>query len=738
MTATRSPFLAPLALLALAAPALAQTPKATDPAIERASHERMVKLLRDIAERSVVDHKYHGRKQAQDLFDELAKLEGKAPWKLRLDAALAHLRLGATRDGIRILEQAHEALGSGAIEGDLDAKNAIRFYLGMAWLRLAESDNCCARPTPESCILPLQGGALHVAKEGSTNAIPFFREVIENTPAGDFWHLGARWLLNLAHMTLGTHPAGVEPKYLIPPEALASKIDFPRFPNVAQKVGLEQFGMLGGVIVDDFDGDDDLDIVRSLWSADGQIRFWRNDGDGTFTDRTAESGLTGITSGINIFQVDHDNDGDLDIFVVRGAWLYDGGRHPNSLLKNLGNGTFVDVTFAAGLGEVHYPSSTCDWADIDNDGDLDLYVGNETSPKIRARNQLFRNDGDGTFYDIAERAGVENLGYTKGVSFGDYDGDGKVDLYVSNLHNENRLYHNLGGNRFEDVAAKANVREPIESFGTWFWDHDNDGNLDLFVAAYSTGVGDVGAWYLGQPRPNPDVMRLYRGDGRGGFTNVAPQLGLDYPALPMGANFGDLDNDGWLDFYLGTGDPYYYNLMPNLMWKNQEGKRFVDISTAGGFGHLQKGHGISFADLDSDGDLDVYSVQGGAYPGDAAHSALFENPGFGNHWLGVQLVGTDSNRSAVGARLRAVFEDGGKERTIWREVGSGGSFGANPLRQMLGLGKATRVKTLEITWPRSGKKQTLQDLAVDRLVRIVEGTDGCTEVSLPRVVLGGK
>ena len=700
------------------------------------SHRRMVQELAAIAERSKTDHKYHGDKLAKQLWSELASQGDKAPWKLRLDAALEHLRLGATRPGIAILEQALAALDAGAIDGGTGAKNSVRFYLGMAWLRLAETDNCCARPTPESCIMPLQGGALHAEKEGSTKSIPYFLAVMQDTPPDDYWHLGARWLVNLAHMTLGTWPDGVPEAHRIPAAAMASKTPFPRFPNIAEKVDLDLFGMLGGVIADDLDGDSDLDLMISLWSTDGQLRLFQNDGEGRFVDRTEAAGLRGITSGINLFQADYDNDGDLDVYVLRGAWLYDGGRHPNSLLQNQGDGTFVDVTFLAGLGEVHYPSSTCDWADVDNDGDLDLYVGNETSTKIEAPCQLFRNEGDGTFFDIAQRAGVRNLGYTKGVTFGDYDRDGHVDLYVSNLHEPNRLYHNTGNGRFVDEAERFGMQHPIESFGAWFWDHDNDGNLDLFCAAYSTGIGDHAAWLLGVPRPHPETMRLWRGDGKGGFTDVTAAMGLDIPALPMGANFGDLDNDGWLDFYLGTGDPYYYSLLPNMLFHNRRGKGFADVTMSSGTGHLQKGHGTCFADLDDDGDLDLYSIQGGAYPGDAAHNALFENPGAGNHWLAVQLQGTHSNRSAIGARIAATIVENGEERTVWREVGSGGCFGANPLRQHLGLGTATVVKTLTVIWPRDGKQTVLEAVPADRTIRIVEGQPGSTELPRRPVQLG--
>ena len=709
-------------------------------AAEKASHAKMIAKLAEIAEWAKSGHKYHGDKGAKEFWAQLEAKGDQADWKLRLDAALAHMRLGNIAESIKILKKASDEMRAGRLPGNLDAASSIVFYLGMGYMRQAETENCCARATPESCILPLKGGAIHTRKEGATNAIPCFELVIANRPANDYWHLSARWLLNIAHMTLGTWPEGVPEARRMPIEALQSKVPMPHFDNVAEKAGLDMFELLGGLVVDDFDGDDDLDILMSLWTADGQMRYMRNNGDGTFTDRTDEANLRGITSGINIFQADYDNDGDLDAVVLRGAWLYDNGRHPNSLLKNRGDGTFDDVSFAAGFGDIAFPSSQADWGDIDNDGDLDLYIGNESTPKIHAPSQLWRNEGDGTFVDIAGVAGVENLGYTKGTSFGDYDGDGLVDLFVSNLASENRLYHNLGNNRFENVAPKLKMEEPIASFPTWFWDYDNDGNLDIFVAAYSTGVGHIAGHHLGITvrDSNYDLLRLWHGDGKGGFTNTAKEMGLDYPALPMGANFGDLDNDGWLDFYLGTGDPFYYNMMPNLMYKNMGGKKFEDVSMAGGFAHLQKGHSVSYADFDNDGDLDIYAVMGGAYPGDPAYNALFQNPGFQNHALCVQLVGTKSNRCAIGARIRAVFTEGGKERSVYRHVNSGGSFGANPLRQTIGIGKATKIDRLEVFWPTTGKTQTFEDVTPDRTVRITEGSDEIVTLKLTRTTIGGK
>jgi hypothetical protein len=222
------------------------------------------------------------------------------------------------------------------------------------------------------------------------------------------------------------------------------------------------------------------------------------------------------------------------------------------------------------------------------------------------------------------------------------------------------------------------------------------------------------------------MAKLYKGDGKGGFTDVARAMNLRRPNSPMGANFGDLDHDGFLDFYLGTGDPLVKNLMPNVMFRNREGRSFADVTTAGGFGHLQKAHAILFADLDEDGDTDVFEQMGGALPVDRYYDVLFENPGFGNHWIGVLAVGRESNRSAIGARIRVVA--GG--RSFYRHVNSGGSFGANPLRQSIGVGRAERVERLEVLWPKTGKTQVFEDLPVDAWIRVVEGEEATTPLAV--------
>ena len=202
-----------------------------------------------------------------------------------------------------------------------------------------------------------------------------------------------------------------------------------------------------------------------------------------------------------------------------------------------------------------------------------------------------------------------------------------------------------------------------------------------------------------------------------GSTTSRARAGLARPSAPMGANFGDLDGDGYLDFYLGTGYPNFAELMPNVMYRNHEGREFRDVTAAGGFGHLQKGHGIAFADLDGDGDNDVFEQMGGGLRGDLARNVLFENPGFGGKWIRVRLVGTGSNRSALGARVRLVLPD----RSIYRHVTSGGSFGANPLAETIGVGNAERVDRLEVYWPASDRTEIFRSIPLNGEIVIVEG-----------------
>lgn len=676
-------------------------------------HARMISLLAEISENTADDNRYQGDAELRRALALVRSPNApKNRFQLNWDIGMDMLRMGDVDGAIEQLEK-NTALLALETTGQVpsDTRRKFLFDLALAHLRRGEIENCVCCNTSDSCLLPIKGGGIHVEKRGSLKAVEYLNQVLEIEKED----VRAIWLLNLAHMTLGSYPDGVKEGFRISAEKFESDVEFPRFYNLAPKLGLDTMNLSGGTVIDDFDNDGFLDLVSSTWDTAGQIHCFRNQGDGTFVDRTTEAGLTGLFGGLNLVQADYDNDGDLDVFVMRGAWLDEAGKHPNSLLQNDGQGNFRDVTFEAGLGDTHNPTSSACWADYDLDGDLDLYVGNELAPC-----NLYQNQGDGTFVDVAEKARVTNLGFTKGVVWGDFDNDRYPDIYVSNLERANRLYRNNGDGTFRDVASAVGVAEPLVGFPTWFWDFNNDGALDIFAASYKTGVAYIADEYLGRP-PRAEPDRLYQGDGKGGFIEVAAGKGLGGVTQPMGCNFGDLNNDGFADFYLGTGYPGYEGLMPNLMFLNQAGESFANVTTNGGFGHLQKGHGVAFADLDNDGDQDVFIQMGGAYPGDAFGNVLFQNPGFSNNWIVIQLTGVESNRCAIGCRIRCEIVENGVTRNVYKWVNSGSSFGANPLRQEIGLGQAQQVKVLEIDWPKTGVTQTFNDVPVNQRIRIVEG-----------------
>ncbi len=721
----------------------AALPVASGPPQELDSHQRMVAALTRIAENSDRDHSYLETDRLKEYRVRLDGAQDLPPVehaRLLLTLGLLELRSGDLERAVEALRRGYghlAPLGDGAFPR---LRSRMCFQLALANLRLGETQNCVAHHNEQSCILPIGPKGRYREKASTREALRLFLEFADMENSGSPRVSSARWLANIAAMALGEFPEGLPEKHRLPASLFTSDVPFPRFTNVAPRVGLDALDMAGGAVVEDFDGDGRLDVLSSSWDPGVSLQLFVRGADGSFVDREGDSGLDGITGGLNINHADYDNDGDADVLVLRGAWLRgDQGRQPNSLLRNDGHARFRDVTFDAGLGDEHYPTQTAGWADYDNDGDLDLYIGNEASRIFRFRSQLFENDGQGSFRDIGREAGVMNMRYAKGVAWGDIDRDGWSDLYVSNLGGGNRLYRNENGKHFQDVAALIGVAEPRDSFACWFWDYDNDGALDLYVSSYYQGgaidnqgsaeglrLYPVVADYLGLEH-DAESARLYRGDGAGRFVDVAAQVGLDRVSMPMGANFGDLDNDGWLDFYLGTGYPYYDGLMPNVMYKSLDGERFADVTFAGGFGHVQKGHGIAFADLDDDGDQDVFEQMGGAFRADAFGNVLFENPGFGNHWLKLELQGRGSNRLGVGARVHVLIREGNRTRSIHRQVGTGGSFGAHPHVQHIGLGAASKIEVLEITWPATGQKQRFHDLPLDRKLTVEEGA------SAPRV-----
>ncbi|MCA9062545.1 MAG: CRTAC1 family protein [Planctomycetaceae bacterium] len=691
------------------------------------SHERMVAELAGIRDEAKERHPFLGRRaleaaqraltdavtSGQAGNDELiSNLHGRLGEEL--------LRMGKTDDAI---EHTQTALSLISDRDDFRTKGLRKhaaYRLAIAWLRKAETANCVHCLNGESCLLPIQGSGVHEHREGSENAVRELLTVLAISPDD----LSARWLLNIAHMTLGSWPDGVPEEYRMPAEVF--RTDHPEirpFRNVARALKLDTVNLAGSVILEDFNGDDYLDIVTSTWDTAGELLYFENDTQGGFTNKSETAGFAGLYGGLNLLQADYDNDGDVDVLVLRGAWLESEGRHVNSLLQNDGQAHFQDVTWDTGLAEHGYPTQTAAWADYDNDGWLDLFVGNERYPC-----QLFHNEGNGRFREQAAVSGLRHTGLVKGVVWGDYDADGYPDLYLSDLPGSNRLFRNMKDGRFMDVTSQQKVAGPNSSFCAWFWDYDNDGSQDLYVSSYAPGIRYVAADYLGMPaQTEPDC--LYR-NVNGQFENAAAEAGLTRVTQPMGANIGDINNDGFLDFYLGTGYVDYEGLTPNLMFLNHGGTHFEDVTFAAGVGHLQKGHGIAWADLDNDGDLDIFAQMGGWFSGDAFANAVFENPGYGNHWISVRLKGTRSNRSAIGARIKVTFHDSSGERSVYRWVNSGGSFGCNPLRQHIGIGDADMIDRIEVTWPGIGATQVVTDLKADQWIEIEEGDIGYRTLNL--------
>jgi hypothetical protein len=693
----------------------------------RVEVSRFFKMPDPLDLRSICDAKREAERRAilssESYLDTLSQAVDRRQFEIQLaqlrnELGQLYAYRGEMAKSIEHFEAAYELIRSVApahpeFAGD---KAFMEEILGAAQMRRGELENCVHNHNAETCIFPLSRAAQHGRAEGSTKAIEYFKTHLAQRPD----NLEARWLLNLAYMTLGKYPQAVPSAYLIPPSAFASKDRAGRFVDVAASVGIDPVGGAGGAIMDDFDDDGLLDIVISTVSACDSLRYFHNDG-GSFSDWTERAKLSDQLGGINCVQTDYNNDGRLDIFVMRGGWEF---PMRNSLLRNNGDGTFTDVTQASGLASGEHRTHSAAWADYDNDGWLDVFVGHEETPS-----QLFRNRGDGTFEDVTREAGVGRAAFTKGAAWGDYDNDGYADLYVSNYGEENFLYHNRGDGTFEELGKLLHVEKPLMSFPTWFFDYDNDGWLDLFVASYVPSVAEVARGFLGLP-PRAETMKLYHNDGKGGFQDVTNEVGLNRVFPTMGANFGDLDNDGFLDLYLGTGAPSFAALMPNFAFRNQAGIKFADVTAATGTGHLQKGHGVAFGDLDNDGDEDIYVNVGGFVPGDYYNKVLFANPGGLNNWISIKLTGAKSNRAAIGAKIKLTLIGANGRRSLrYREVTSGGSFGASSLRQELGLGRSRRIEMMEIWWPASGSRQVFRNVKVNQFIGVKESEDNYRALS---------
>lgn len=679
------------------------------------------------------------RERADELQALIAGLSGTDALNKRHWMAEERLKAGQTREAITELEK---LLKDAGVSGDSITPQLKPVFdlAAIAYLRLGEQENCLSNPAANVCILPLKGAARHTHQEGARGAIARYTQLLRQYPDDR----SSQWLLNMAYLAIGGYPDSVPKRYLVPNLAPRTDDPFPTFPNVAGALGIAVTGLAGGLSVDDFNRDGFLDLFTTSWGLTQAPHLFLADGRGGYVDKTARSGLDGIVGGLNTVDADYDNDGDVDILVLRGAWLGEAGKYPKSLLRNRGDGTFEDATFASRLLSFH-PSQTAAWADFNLDGYVDLFIGNESYANSLGgpshRSELWLNNRDGTFTEVSAKVGINLDDFVKGAVWGDVNNDRLPDLFTSILYARNKLFINQGGKsidtwRFEERAAAAGVELPITSFPTWFWDFDQDGWEDLLVLSYDVNsplAEMVAREYLGLPRETVqngkkiavESSHLYKNNGDGTFTDVTRRVGLaDKVIYAMGSNFGDLDNDGWLDFYVGTGNPDLRSVIPNRMFHSIGGKRFEEVTLPGGFGHIQKGHATAFVDLDRDGDQDIYMVLGGAYQGDRATSVLFDNPGWpANKWVTLELEGRSANRAAIGARVEVdVIDANSATRTVRRTVNTGGSFGSGALQLHIGLGRATRVRELRVQWPDSARSKTsYKGLSLNSVYHVRQG-----------------
>ncbi len=651
--------------------------------------------------------------------------------QLKFNLGLQNIYNGTTQKGVDILESLEKDSRFinnkdylKANEKGWSKVDSLESFIALGYLRMGEQKNCLENRNDASCVFPISGTGIHTIKKPVEVAIDRYLKIIEKKPK-DYLSI---WLLNIACQANGSIPPQVPKELIIPQSRYINEWNCPRFNEVAMDLGIENTGWAGGVCADDFDNDGYLDIMSSSTMLTDNVKYFHNNGDGTFSDWTDKAKLRGQYEGLDITHVDYNNDGWLDFIIPRGGWKYEAGHLPPSLLKNNGDGTFSDVTIEAGLMNYN-PSQTTEWADIDKDGDVDLFLGHE----MGYQSNMYRNNGDGTFTDISKECGLAYKGYVKGANWGDYNNDGFPDLFVSNFQKYGVLFKNEGVDKngmvhFTDVTKESGATGTPSNFSCWWFDYNNDGWDDLYVSAYQPGYTiNSCREFMGLPMDSNLFPGMFRNNKDGTFTNVAKEMHIQYETFTMGCNYGDLDNDGWLDFYLAIGAPDYKAIFPNRMFHNDEGKRFQDCSISGGFGQLQKGHAVAFCDIDMDGDQDIYADYGGFYYGDIYENALYENPGFSNSWVNIKFEGVKSNRGAIGTRVKLTFDDSGNRRSTYLTISKGASFGGNPIRLQAGVGKATVIDEIEVTWPATGQKDIYTNVAVNKVYKAKEGDKQLTE-----------
>ena len=526
----------------------------------------------------------------------------------------------------------------------------------------------------------------------------------------------ARVAMWLASRSLGGYPAGVPEPFRMELKAGYEPARV-QFENIAAKIGLDKISAGRGTAVFDYNNDGLLDIVVA--AAHAGCTLYRNNGDGTFTDVTVKSGLDKCINAFVIVAGDYDNDGYPDLFVTRQGFYYgDCGLYHNN-----GDGTFTNVTEKAGV-QNWGPAYTAQWVDYDCDGKLDLFVANNLGGMFdrRTQNRLFHNNGDGTFTDVTEKAGLLSVVTTLGSCWGDYNNDGYPDLFLSSGLGRPMLYRNNRDGTFTDVSREAGITDPVVGTTCFFADYNNDGWLDIVQYSWADHEDAIHTMKTGHGPEDGAPLVVYHNNGDGTFTAKTREVGLDGCWGTMSGNFADVNNDGYIDLLLGNGSPRMERLEPFVLLENDRG-RFHNTTFAAGLPLSGKSHGTNCADLFGDGRMSIIIALGGGYPGDLLQTAVHCPKTLPGNYLNVRLTGTRSNRDGNGARITL---RSGTSRQM-RELTNGTSFGCLPLEQHFGLGTATMVDSLDIRWP-GGRLQKVENPPVNETIRVTEGKRGWTYV----------
>jgi hypothetical protein len=489
-----------------------------------------------------------------------------------------------------------------------------------------------------------------------------------------------------------------------------------RFRELAGSMGLPHKGMLGGVCVEDFNRDGVYDIISGAIGLNDPLFYYEGDPSGGFRHRSKEALLEGSIGGISIIQGDYNNDGYPDVYVVRGGTLASGGKQPNSLLKNNGDGTFTDVTVQAGLLDFH-PGNHAHFVDYDKDGQLDIFVANEslTSHFSNADPcKLFHNNGDGTFTEVSTEVGLDISKMVKGSAWLDVNNDGWLDVYVSIAGDSNRLYLNKGlgsGNgtwAFEEVPGAGGAGEPVNSGYCLATDFDQDGREDLLV--FQTNPNHFEASFLNPflKAEDPSLAPvLFLNQGNGQFKSSPNSWTPSYPILALSGASGDLSNNGYPDVYVGSGNASLQTLVPNSLLLNSGHSLAPDMPSSG-TAYLGKTQAVQLADFNQDGKLDILASMGGFYEVERLRPAVMLNESSSSHsWMKVRLEGKQANRQGVGSRIVVTTRNAdGSEQVWYHRVGTGHS----PAEVHIGLGGATEITELAIHWAdRTGKIQRVRN-----------------------------